>query len=142
MIPPEIPGHTPCSVLIWVVLWLAATAILVKLGPQVVNPNRLHSLKTKDRHTRTWYPKTKPTKPHKEAKVCGSRAWVSCVSAPTKWRLNQLTFTSSYQALAWWIGFLTLLMCMQPAAGVNPNMQRDFTTLPGMKMWNGIPLLP
>ena len=139
MIPPEIPGHTPCSVLIWVVLWLAATAILVKLGPQVVNPNRLHSLKTKDRHTRTWYPKTKPTKPHKEAKVCGSRAWVSCLSAPTKWRLNKLTFTSSYQALAWWIGFLTLLMCMQPAAGVNPNMQRDFTTLPGMKMWNGIP---
>ena len=37
MVPPEIPGHTPCSVLIWVVLWLAATAILVKLGPQVVH---------------------------------------------------------------------------------------------------------
>ena len=83
MAPPEIdPGHTPCSVVIWVMLWLAATAILVKLGPQVVNPNRLHSLKTKDRHTRTWYPKTKPTKPHKEVKVCGSRAWVSCLSAP------------------------------------------------------------
>ena len=30
-------------------------------------------------------------------------------------------------------------MCIQLADSVNPNLQKDYTVLPGMKIWNGVP---
>jgi hypothetical protein len=38
----------------------------------------------------------------------------------------------------WFLATTTILLIPQVEA-VNPNMQRDYDTLPGMKMWNGIP---
>ena len=39
----------------------------------------------------------------------------------------------------WIILWLIFCFLMDPVGGVEPNMQKDYDTLPGVSMWNGIP---
>ena len=50
------------------------------------------------------------------------------------------TFSCHTPTRAGWIVlWLTFCFLIDPVMGVEPNVQKDYDTLPGVSMWNGIP---